>query len=94
MPKNINLIVLFPYSRYCYLRLSRGFWQTTTEVTIKPENKADVSLDSTLNTTDLSLDIVTEHGNDRVNPVTSADSTEESGTYHDTQTTALRSALN
>ena len=62
-------------------------------MTTKPENKADVSLDSTLNTNDLSLDIITEDSNDRVNPVTNAESTEESGTYHDTQITALCSAL-
>ncbi|XP_074632480.1 uncharacterized protein LOC141890840 [Acropora palmata] len=52
--------------------------ETTTKVTTKPENKADVSLDSTLNTNDLSLDIITEDSNDRVNPVTNAESTEES----------------
>ncbi|KAK2568918.1 Poly(A) polymerase alpha, partial [Acropora cervicornis] len=46
--------------------------------TLPPENKADVSLDSTLNTNDLSLDIITEDSNDRVNPVTNAESTEES----------------
>lgn len=52
--------------------------ETTTEVTIKPENKADVSLDSTLNTSDLSLDIITEHSNDRVTALTKAEGTEES----------------
>lgn len=49
-------------------------------MTIKSENKADVSLDSTLNASDLSLDIITEHSDDRVNPVANAESTEESGT--------------
>ena len=63
-------------------------------MTIKPENKADVSLDSTLNASDLSLDIITEHSNDRVNAVTKAESTEESGIYHDKQITALCCALN
>ena len=61
---------------------------------IKPENKADVSLDSTLNASGLSLDIITEHSNDRVNPVAIAESTEESGRYHDTQITVLCCALN
>ena len=63
-------------------------------MTIKPENKADVSLDSTLNASDLSLDIITEHSNNRVNTVTNGESTEKSGTYHDTQFTALCCALN
>ncbi|XP_015780401.1 PREDICTED: poly(A) polymerase type 3-like [Acropora digitifera] len=57
---------------------SEGKKETTTEVTIKSENKADVSLDSTLNASDLSLDIITEYSNDRVNPVANAESTEES----------------
>ncbi|XP_015757279.1 PREDICTED: poly(A) polymerase type 3-like [Acropora digitifera] len=57
---------------------SDGKKETTTEVTIKSENKADVSLDSTLNASDLSLDIITEYSNDRVNPVANAESTEES----------------
>ena len=63
-------------------------------MTTKPENKADVSLDSTLNTNDLSLDIRTEHSDDRVNHVTNAESSEESGTYHDTHITGLCCALN
>ena len=83
-----------PCFRYCCLRLPRGFWQSTSEVIIKPENKADVSLDSTLNASGLSLDIITEHSNDRVNPVAIAESTEESGRYHDTQITVLCCALN
>ncbi|XP_067025706.1 poly(A) polymerase beta-like [Acropora muricata] len=57
---------------------SEGKKETTTKVTIKSENKADVSLDSTLNASDLSLDIITEHSDDRVNPVANAESTEES----------------
>ncbi|XP_044169977.1 poly(A) polymerase alpha-like, partial [Acropora millepora] len=57
---------------------SEGKKETTTEVTIKSESKADVSLDSTLNASDLSLDIITEHSDDRVNPVANAESTEES----------------
>ncbi|XP_044169962.1 poly(A) polymerase beta-like isoform X2 [Acropora millepora] len=52
--------------------------ETTTEVTTKPENKADVSLDSTLNANDLSVDIITEHSDDRVNPLTNAENSEES----------------
>ena len=63
-------------------------------MTIKSENKADVSLDSTLNASDLSLDIITELSNDRVSAVTNAESTEESGTYQDAQMTALCCALN
>lgn len=62
-------------------------------MTIKPENKAYVLLDSTLNASVLSLDIITEHSNDRVNRVANAESTEESGKYHDTQITALCCAL-
>ena len=58
-------------------------------MTSKPENKADVSLDSTLNTCDLSQDIITEHSNDRVSDVTNAESSEESGTYHDSHFTGL-----
>lgn len=85
----MNLIVLLPCSRYCYLHLALGFLQPTTEVALKQENKADLSLDSTLNTSDLSLDIISEHSNDRVNALTKAESTEESGTYHDTRITAL-----
>ena len=69
--------------------MSRGFWQTTTEVTTKPENKADVSLDSTLNANDLSVDIITEHSDDRVNPLTNAENSEESGTYHKSYITGL-----
>ena len=63
-------------------------------MTLKLENKADVLLDSTLNTSDMSVDITTEHSNDRVNALTNAESAEESGTYHDTQITALGCALN
>ena len=63
-------------------------------MTIKPENKADVSLDSTLNASDLSLDIVTEHSDVRASPVANAKSTEKSSRYHGTQITALCCALN
>lgn len=58
-------------------------------MTSKPENKADVSLDSTLNTSDLSLDVIAEHSNDRVGAVTNAESSGESGTYYDSHIMAF-----
>ena len=65
-------------------------------MTIKPENKADVhvSLDSTLNAIDLSLDIIIEYSNDTVNAGANAEGGEESDSYHNTQITALCCVLN
>ncbi|XP_068681664.1 poly(A) polymerase beta-like isoform X2 [Montipora foliosa] len=47
------------------------------ETKYNPDNKADVSLDSTLNASDLSLDIITEHNNDSANTLESTQSSEE-----------------
>ncbi|XP_068729674.1 poly(A) polymerase beta-like isoform X2 [Montipora capricornis] len=47
------------------------------ETKYNQDNKADVSLDSTLNASDLSLDIITEHNNDSANTLESTQNSEE-----------------
>ena len=48
-------------------------------MTNKTENKADVSLDSTLNASDLSVDVPTEPSNDSADCIESSGNSEETG---------------
>ncbi|XP_068729678.1 poly(A) polymerase beta-like isoform X3 [Montipora capricornis] len=56
---------------------SEGKKENTAEMKYKPDNKGDVSLDSTPNASDLSRDIITEHNNDSANTLESTQSSEE-----------------